>query len=248
MLLAFPQPLLADLTQVVIGLAVLLIAVLKQIFDANKKAGAKRVMPPAAPQQQPQPMARNVAPAGGQQADPLRSQVEEFLRRAGRPPQGQPRPPQQRPASEIELLVDETPRSSERRPLVESSRRAPRPQPPIKPDKRPARRSVVPKRRVTLAERAAVREETRVGNLAEQPPHLGKRIIEEDKQFDDQLKAKFDHTVGTFGDSRAASESNEAPPQRLTPAAQIAAMLSNPDGVRQAVLINEILRRPSDRW
>ena len=171
----------------------------------------------------------------GQQADPLRNQVEEFLRRAGRPPQaGQPqRPPQQRPASEIEVLVDDASRPRERRPLAEpmrpidagksAVRPTAAPQPVVKAEKQPpARRSVVPKRRVTLAERAAVREEIRVGKLAEQPPHLGKRIIEEDKQFDDQLKAKFDHTVGTLADSTAPTAAEQAPPPSDTPAAQIA--------------------------
>jgi hypothetical protein len=72
----------------------------------------------------------------------------------------------------------------------------------------------------------------------------------EDQQFDDQLKAKFDHTVGTLTGSdvaaaeKAAQEANMA----AMPAAQIAAMLATPDGVRQAIVVNEILRRPVDRW
>jgi hypothetical protein len=33
-----------------------------------------------------------------------------------------------------------------------------------------------------------------------------------------------------------------------SPVGQIAAMLASPGGVRQAMVINEILRRPSDRW
>jgi hypothetical protein len=148
-------------------------------------------------------------------------------------------------------LVEDGPRPLQRRVLVESNRpsdpRRPQAGSPTaaNPDKRPARRSVTPKRRVTLAERAAAREEKRVGHLAEQQPHLGQRIIEDDKQFDEQLKAKFDHSVGTLAGSDAAQP---AALQRETPASQIAAMLANPEGVRQAVILNEILRRPSDRW
>jgi hypothetical protein len=248
MFLLFAKPGIGELTQIIIAVVVVLFAVLRQIYEANKEAGKKA----AAPRPQPQAGPKPVPAAAGQQADPLRSQVEEFLRRAGQKSQeaqqqGQP----QRPTSEIELLIEDGPRPPQRRVLVESNR----PNDPRRlqagsptaanPDKRPARRSVTPKRRVTLAERAAVREEKRVGNLPEKQPHLGQRIIDDDKQFDEQLKAKFDHSVGTL----AGSDSGQiAAPQQETPASQIAAMLANPQGVRQAVILNEILRRPSDRW
>ena len=259
--LALVQPLLAvDFMQVAIPLVVMFLAVMKFLFDANKKAGAQREDGPAMPQQpQPQPAMQKPVPAGGQQADQLRTQVEEFLRRAGRPPQGgqpqQPQHPRQpRPASEIDVLLDDASRSPARRSFAESIRSSESRQPPTaKPsvanaDKRPARRSVVPKQRETLAERAVVREATRLSKLPKQPPHLGQRIIEDDEQFDIQLKAKFAHTVGTLAESGSQPQSPGAAPPRDTPAAQIAAMLANPDGVRQAVIINEILHRPSDRW
>ena len=193
MFLLFAKPGIVEVTEIIIAVVVVLFAVLRQIFEANKEAGKKA----AAPRPQPQAGPKPVPAAAGQQADPLRSQVEEFLRRAGQKAQaaqqqGQP----QRPTSEIEILVEDGARPPQRRVLVESNR----PNDPRRsqagsptaanPDKRPARRSVTPKRRVTLAERAAVREEKRVGNLAEQQPHLGQRIIEEDKQFDEQLKAQ----------------------------------------------------------
>jgi hypothetical protein len=258
--LAIAQPLLAvDFMQVAIPLVVLFFAVMKQLFDVNKKVGAQReggpAMPPQ-PQPQPQPAMQKPVPAGGQQADQLRSQVEEFLRRAGRLPQGgQPQRPQQpTPASQIDVLLSDASQSPKRTSLAESLRsRESRSSPKTKPavadaDTRPVRRSVVPKQRETLAERAAVREASRLSKLPEQPPHLGQRIIEDDEQFDIQLKAKFDHTVGTLAESGRNPQSPDVAPTRETPAAQIAAMLANPDGVRQAVIINEILRRPSDRW
>lgn len=234
-----------DVLKVVVGVGVLLYAILKQVLEANKKAGKKAAA--AGPQAQggPKPMPA----AGGQQADPLRSQVEEFLRRAGQKNQGGQQPPGQRPTSEIELLPIDDGQQPQRRPLVESNRpnAQRKPAAPVS-DKRPARRSVTPKRRVTLAERAAAREEKRVGNLTDQQPHLGQRIVQDDKQFDEQLKAKFDHTVGTLSASPSSTDPQSAAPQQPNPAAQIAAMLINPDGVRQAVLLNEIMNRPSDRW
>jgi hypothetical protein len=252
MFLLFAKPGIGDLTEIIIAVVVVLFAVLRQIFEANKEAGKKA----AALGPQPQAAPKQVPPAAGKQADPLRSQVEEFLRRAGQKSQASQQQAQpQRPASEIEVLVDDGSRPPQRRTLVETTRpndmRRSLAGSSTTPnsDKRPARRSVTPKRRVTLAERAAVREEKRVGNLAEQQPHLGQRIIDDDKQFDEQLKAKFDHKVGTLGGSAIASESQSSAPQRETPAAaQIAAMLANPEGVRQAVILNEILTRPSDRW
>lgn len=233
-----------DVIKVVIGVGVLLFAILKQVFEANKQAGKKAAAAGSRAQGNPKP----VPTPGGQQADPLRSQVEEFLRRAGQKNQGGQPASGQRPASEIELLVDDD-AQQQRRPLVESNRpNTPRKASAPVSDKRVPRRSVTPKRRVTLAERAAAREEVRVSNLAEQPAHLGQRIIEDDKQFDQQLRAKFDHTVGTLGGTPMMTDPQPTAPERPSPAAQIAAMLTNPEGVRQAVLLNEIMNRPSDRW
>lgn len=248
------QPILAaDFTQIAITLVIIFFAAMKALFEANKKPGPKRgpVVPPQ-PVNNPRPAIPNAPqPVGGQQADQLRSQVEEFLRRAGRPPQAaEPQPPQPRPTSEIELLVGDQARSSKPEAVAEPVRGRAKRQSPEVPasDKRPPRRSVSPKRRVTLAERAADREAVRLSKLPEQPPHLGKRIIEEDTQFDNQLKAKFDHTVGTLTESSSKPQATVTAPVPATPAAQIAAMLANPEGVRQAVILNEILHRPSDRW
>src|SRR5204863_4406928 len=64
---------------------------------------------PVVPQPQPQNPNKAPAPAAGQQADPLRAQVEEFLRRAGRPVQpNQPRP-QSGQTSPIEVLMTQVP-------------------------------------------------------------------------------------------------------------------------------------------
>jgi hypothetical protein len=248
------QPTLAaaDWVQAAIMLVAVFFGIMKLLFEASKNANKK-------PPPKPQPLTGPPKPlqASGQQADPLRSQVEEFLRRAGQPQSDQAQSrPQQKPAIEIAQVADANPYV---RPALSESNRPDtftpgdpsisKPRPAAKSDpKRTPRRSVTPKRRVTLAERAVEREEIRVGHLAEQPSHLGSRIIEEDKQFDDQLKAKFDHTVGTLSATTSGTGEKPASPVVDTPARQIAAMLTNPAGVQQAVIINEILRRPSDRW
>jgi hypothetical protein len=101
-----------------------------------------------------------------------------------------------------------------------------------------------------VAEHVAENVAAHARSISEQSARLGQRIIEEDHQFDVQLKAKFDHTVGTItGSSVAAAEQAAiAAAASETPAAQIAALLANPDGVRQAIVLNEILRRPNERW
>jgi hypothetical protein len=103
------------------------------------------------------------------------------------------------------------------------------------------------RRRQSVAEHVAEQVTSHTRNLADQASRLGQRIVAEDEQFDVQLKAKFDHTVGTLtGTATPASE--QTPPPADSPAAQLAAMLANPGGIRQAVLLNEIMRRPADRW
>jgi hypothetical protein len=99
-----------------------------------------------------------------------------------------------------------------------------------------------------VAEHVAEQVTAHTQNLAEQASRLGQRIAAEDQQFDVQLKAKFDHTVGTLAGTAVPSSAGQAPPPVDSPAAQLASMLANPGTLQQAVLLNEILRRPSDRW
>jgi hypothetical protein len=244
---------IGELIGSVIGLAALVLWVIKQIVESNKEVGPQKARPAAAPQPQPQAAAN---PAG-QQADPLRHQVEDFLRRSGRGPQGQQPgggPRRVRPAGtgEVELLVEDD-ASSERRPLAQPLRSAERAQPvgsapplaaQVNKPRKPAQR------RQTVAEHVAESIAAHSREVGEQASRLGQRIIEDDHQFDVQLKAKFDHQVGTLTGSAVAAAEQAAAAIALqnTPAAQIAALLANPEGVRQAVVLNEILRRPGDRW
>jgi len=238
------QPLLAvDLTHIAIMLVVLFFGVMKQLFDSSKEANKKKSATTAGPQPfppQPQPAPQRPVQGGGQ-ADPLRNQVEEFLRRASKPPEKeparQPQPPR-RPNSEIELLVGDDVRKQRTSPAAAAAQAA-----AAADKKRAARR---PSKRQTVAEHVEQQVAARSQSIAQKASNLGQRIVSEDEQFDVQLKAKFDHTVGSLATS--ASSTDERAPTPTSPAAQIAAMLANPDGVRQAVVINEILRRPSDRW
>jgi hypothetical protein len=149
---------------------------------------------------------------------------------------------------DIELLLDEEQSPASRRSIST----------PLSPaagqrtgstvgETRPSRPPTPPRKRKTLAEQADERAAARTKAMAQKVSNLGQRIIAEDRQFDDKLKAKFDHAVGTLAaNNPAAAEPTPAP--RDAPAAEIAAMLANPDGVRQAIVLNEILSRPTQRW
>jgi hypothetical protein len=253
-IVAFVQPVLAvDIGEVLVGLVALIFVIIRQLFEANKNAGANRAKPPAIPQ--PQNPNKAPGPAAGQQADPLRAQVEEFLRRAGRQPQqNQPRPKSGQ-ASQIEVLL--TPVQPEQRTMGQPLRQAEWRQTPASVAAPPqsaagterARNAArnKPRKRKSVAEHVAEQVTSRAESLSVQASKLGQRIAAEDQQFDTQIKAKFDHAVGTLGGSESTS-AEQTQQSTDSPAAQLAAMLANPGGIRQAVLVNEILRRPSDRW
>ena len=266
MLDVFPL-LLADVDipkviSILMGLAMLVIWVVKQIGEANKPGPAPRARPASAP---PKPVAQAGGPAqaaAGQQADPLRNQVEEFLRRAGRGAQGnapRPQPPRARPPepAEIEILLDDRDAAPpERRPLaeplrpIESSDPRAMPQPTAAEPRRVRALRPAQPRHETVAEHVAETIGAHSRSVGDHASRLGQQIIEDDHQFDVQLKAKFDHTVGTLTGSAVTAAERVAEDARAadTPAAHIAAMLASPEGVRQAIVINEILRRPIDRW
>jgi hypothetical protein len=248
MLNLLQQPLLADIEEVLgalVGLIALVLWVIQRIAEATKDikkqpANERQAIPQAA-------AAPGGQPPMGQQADPLRNQVEEFLRRAGaqQPNQGPQQPRRPAPVQEIEVLLDDD--ALAERPRARVPLRQSEPKAAVARSQKPPRKSVSPPKRKSLAERATERAAARAESLSKQVSQLGQRVISEDQQFDTQLKAKFDHTVGTLAGQTLPS-SELVPVETSTPAGQIAAMLANPDGVRQAIVLNEILRRPVDRW
>jgi hypothetical protein len=256
----FVHPILAvDIGEILVGLVALIFVIIRQLLEANKNAGVNRVKPPPIPQPQPQNpnKAPGPAPAAGQQADPLRAQVEEFLRRAGRQPQqNQPRP-QSAPTSQIEMLVKPS-QPDEHRSTVQPLRQAEWRQTPASIAATPqsaagterARNAArgKPRKRKSVAEHVAEQVTSRADSLGAQASKLGQRIATEDQQFDTKIKAKFDHTVGTLGGSESPVTVEQISPSNDSMAVQLVAMLANPIGIQQAVLVNEILRRPSDRW
>jgi len=268
---------IGDIIGSIVGIAFLVIWVIGQLAGAKKEAkpqAAQRPAEPPRPQPRQQAGRAQAQPAPGQAGrrapaaaggDPLRDQVEEFLRRAGRqqkPDQVQGQgpqapPPRRRPPAgardKIEVLVPEEPAARQRKPLAEPLRSqgkrgvgAPRPG-PAKEERIPLR-PVSPKHE-SVAEHVADHVAASTRSLAEHSAKLGQSVVTADEQFDVQLHTKFDHELGSLSQRHAKRVSEQqAATEPQTPAQQIAAMLSNPEGVRQAIVLNEILRRPSDRW
>lgn len=236
---------------------ILILRVISQISDTKKKVNApsRPVPPQRLPQGQPAE-----AVAGQPPAVPLREQVDEFLRRVqeARAP-GEARPVPARPVraasgrEDIEILLEDanapqrrrvpvpprasTPGGVQRQPQPPRERKAPRKQRPAQPGPQ------------SVAEHVAQKVVAATQQIQEDVSRLGQRVIKADAAFDVQLQHKFDHELGSL-DSRHASRMEEQKPVDRAPsqAAQMAALLSSPDGIRQAIVLNEILRRPEERW
>ena len=237
------QPLFAaaDFVHIAIMLVVLLLGVMKQLFDASNKSAKKNAksMAAALPPQKTQPLGPKPSATGRPTSrwPPQPSRRISAPRRPAARNSQAPQSPQQRPTSEIELLVQQPTRT-----LVEqrSDNRQANPPPNRQRDVRRLKRQ-------SVAEHVAEAVTASTQTLAEKADQLGQRIANDDQQFDRELKAKFDHTLGTLTES-GTTQTSAARQRQIRPAAQIAAILANPSGVRQAVVINEILQRPSYRW
>lgn len=86
--------------------------------------------------------------------------------------------------------------------------------------------------------------------LAENAALMGSKIAQSDDRLQARLHEKFDHRLGKLEGAKkaAAAEVAEMPAEFPSTAEAIAQMLSTPDGMRNAVVLNEILQRPIDRW
>jgi hypothetical protein len=136
---------------------------------------------------------------------------------------------------DIEVVLDDVDAPPRR--LVKSTgeaKRGARPQP---------RKPVAPSHHESVAEHVAEHVGSRT--FAERTSHLGEQVAQADEKIETHLHQKFDRELGTLGHSRAAPSAESPPADTL--AAEIAAMLASPQGMRQAIVLGEILRRPEHR-
>jgi len=236
-----PLAALADVVQVVLPIIFMVFYILSQILGGREQA--KRKAPPR-PQRPKPPQALDPArPAPRQppnQADALRREVEQFLRRAqGKPdPQEEPTHPKPEP---------QAPRQPPRRLVASAPDRPALSQTPLPSQisKKASRTSFsAPNlRREGVGEHVAKHVSSR--KLAEHAEHLGEQMALTDERLESRLHEKFDHQLGNL-QRQATAEPKKKEGPNIT--AQIVELLSQPDGMRQMIVANEILRRPDERW
>jgi len=104
-----------------------------------------------------------------------------------------------------------------------------------------------------------VEEHLDSGKFRQRASQLGAEVGQADEQMSQRLQGVFDHKVSRLtdmpGESSAPSAAIEAKQpedsvRELLPAAAagLPVLLSSADSIRQAIIVNEILTRPLDRW
>ncbi len=202
--------------------------------EQAQKRQAQRPQPrPAAaqPRRAGGPAPRGAArPRAGAGQDPLKDEIGEFLRRAAerrgaapaQPASGRPGPP---PAP-----------SRQSRPIQR------RPAPPVE---EPIDVELV--EAAPAQDRAPAKPAPQPGDTAKRALEaVGHGIEQADERMIEHLHKVFDHDVGTLQHVQPGVQVQSPLPQ--TTAAGLAAMVSDPTRLRQAILLNEIFQRPEHRW
>jgi hypothetical protein len=200
------------------------------------------IMPPQQPRQAQQPQAQATRPKS------VKEEIDEFLSRAAKKKQGPATP------------ADPTRRISQPSiPLaqrVDSTRRISQPSIPLAQRVEPLEAEVVRERPVGGAVSAHVKKYLDEKEFDQRASKLGGDVAAADTKIEQHLKEVFGHGI-----SKLAAKPGEtaSPPTPQTagifqdaalPAAGagLVALLNNIDSLRQAIVLNEILQRPSDRW
>ncbi len=185
--------------------------------------------PPVLPPQQPRQAQQPQAP----RPKTVKEEIDEFLRRAAMQKQGQAA-------------------------TGEQARRISQPMVPLSQRSEPVEAEVVRQRPVGGEVSEHVKKYLDEKQFDQRAAKLGGDVAAADEKIEQHLKQVFGHGI-----SKLAAQGGEtaAPPrpqltgyfQDESPAlpaagAGLAAMLNNIDDLRQAIVLNEILQRPIDRW
>lgn len=205
---------------IVFGIIVpLVMQVVEKLKEVQQKAAGGGQQRPGRPQ----------GPAQAPRPADVEDEIGEFLRRAaerrqrGQPAQAQAVP---RPAQPTRRLVPQQPLEAV---LVEE-----------------------PPPHVELSQQIERDLDTR--KFAERARQLERRAAQIRRKAEQHAHQVFDHAVGHLTDSPAAPGETGAPPVALGDqvgpglAAGLPALLASPVGLRQAVVLAEILQRPEHRW
>ncbi len=239
----FPDVLVAvgigDILRFLVPIVFIVIYVLNQLLaakrkpqqqaqDARRRAArpAERPMRPAQPQGKPQ---------GG--AAQLNTEIEQFLKRASQR-RGQ------QPARDRAARAAATPKAPPEpppRPLRETTSQQPIDVAPIE-------------KRHFGDVAASVQQHLGSEQFTLRAEHLADDVAHLDEQMEEHLQQVFHHRLGKLGGETADASTQgadvrtvaitDAPPA----AAAFAQLLRTVQGMRQAIVLSEILTRPEDRW
>lgn len=244
---------LGAVIQAIIFLVILASGVAKMFRESKevqRRADQQRPRPRPRPQQGGgDEVVLEAAEAGPRRQAPqenIRTEVEEFLRRVGQEEDPKParRQPRQRPQeSQIEILddsgfdVDERPHQSRRKP-----RQTPKPE---------RRAELMNPELESVSDHLA--EHLKRGEFEERASHLGEVVAHSDERLEARLHQKFDHRLGSLSAMRQAREAADLAQRDIAAEGNpltegLLDMLSTPQGVQQAVILSEVLGRPTDRW
>ena len=176
-----------------------------------------------APQKQPVPQA----------AIPLQlnAEIEQFLKRAG----------------------DRPGERARREPALTPPKAPPRTLAKPFPREQPLEAETV-ERRDFSSVGASVEKHLANRGFTQRAEHLADDIVRADQEMEQHLQKAFNRRLGTLGDTAEASSSpvTDVEPETSTPrspaADTLGSLLSNPQNIKQAVILNEILQRPEHRW
>ena len=221
-----------DIFEVVIPIVVFLLVMVGKLISAIRtpQRPGGPVRPSVPPPRQPQGAPQGQAP--GPRPRSVKEEIDEFLRRAAQGKQAQT--PSGVPVRRVQQ------RSS---PMA---------------DRADPLEAVVVERPVGGEVGKHVKKYLDERQFAERAAKLGGDVTAADSKIEQHLKQVFGHGISKL--AAQGGETAEAPKPETTafflvdmpvlPAAGtgLAAVLGNVDGLRQAIVLNEILQRPIDRW
>lgn len=224
-----------DWLKIIIWVVVIGAWAINQLMALKNKPGAAK---PAAPRPQPN--------AGNAQRG-LLDEVERFLKDARKNVEQ---------AQQRQAAKSSPPPARAKPPKLPQSKRNKDQERKKAPDRskqkaaEPQRRRLEPERSLDDVERGGsvaqhVRQHLDTSRFDQRAEQLSKLQQKIEQDIGAHVKSVFDHQIGTLAESSAAAAESTAAPSA---ARQIADLLRDPQGVRNAVLLQEILRPPVERW
>lgn len=183
---------------------------------------------------------------------PIISQLFKKIRQIP-PPDQRPLPPRPAPLGVADEIEDFMHRAAQRKPIQAKRQSATAASPVVA---EPVRAEVVHERLVAGQVDKHVETHINERKFDKREASLGRQVAQTGSELSQHLHQVFDHHVGSLGDvpNNAGESSSLKPPEVTTAEAPslfitgLFDLLNNPDSIRQAIVLNEILRRPDERW